>query len=146
MNYNVLSELKDIKKEILALKNTTTLTATAIKIKESNHSLSYTFNIDTFGGIYDKDYYYVIKITNPSGGGFFSTIYQRGTVFGHRYLSIRKCFNTGNNTDHTYQVMCRSLNPSDANTVFGGGSVNYTYNIKILTTADCTITITKTRY
>lgn len=144
MNFDVLNEIKEIKKEILALKNSTALTATAIKIKESSHSLAYTFNISGSGGVYDKDYYYNIKITSKNGDAFFSVIYQQGTAFNHRYLNIKQFFNTSD-TAHSYNVSARSLNTSDENAVFNGGSVNYTYNIKILTTTDVDIKITKTR-
>lgn len=123
--------LKEVKDEILALKNTASLSAEVLTTKSYTKNFTAKISLGAPGGVYSEKIYI---LTLKSDRNFLASVYQGGSNFNKRYLDVYRMTSSAN--QHVYHIKVRSLNNSDISTVQGGGSVNVNFSIKYNTTAE----------
>ena len=126
-------ELEYLRKEIKNLKTAHVKTATTISTMEASGSVNFSLKLDTLTGQMYSTKRAVITLTSSNSTNFISACYLDGATpsnLNSRYVIVNRLSSASGLVK--FEVMVISQNGDDYNTLSGGGSVNLSYNIKMV--------------
>lgn len=134
-------KIKWLEKEITALKTTHIKTATKISTLEKTTSVNFTLTMpDPYTMVGSKRA--IITMTTTDGTDMISACYLDGLTpsnLNDRYPFIYRLDSPAGQAK--YEVVVLSQNANDYQTLSGGGTVNLSYNLKLVGSSDYNLTV-----
>lgn len=134
-------KLKWLQNEIRALKTTHIKTASKISTLEKSTSVSFSLTMpDPYTIVGSKRA--IVTLTTTDGTDMISACYLSGatpTNLDSRYPFIYRLSSSAGQAK--YEVVVVSQNYDDYQTISGGGTVNLTYNLKIVGSSDYSVSV-----
>ena len=136
-------KLKYFRQELTNLKTSHIKTATTISTMEATTSVNFSLTLDNISGQVYSTQRAVITLNSLNSTNFVSACYLDGatpTNLDSRMVYVER-LNAGA-AECRFGIAVFSNNPSDYTTLAGGGSVNLTYNIRLVGSSKFSTTVT----
>lgn len=140
--------INTIRSEIRNLKTAHFKTATKISTIEKTYNINFSLYLDTLTGEMYGDKRAIITLTTEDNSEMISACYVDGIdpafVANNRFLAVHKI--TSDPGEVKYEIIVISQNPNDFNTLWGGGSVNLNYTIRLVGSSQFNISVEYRNY
>ena len=135
-------EIKYLQDEITSLKTAHVKTASKISTMELNKSINLSLMLDPVTTEIFSSQRAIITMTSSNSTNFISACYLDGMTpssLNSRFVYVNRISSASGQCK--YEVVVYSQNPDDYTTLSCGGSVNLTYNLKLIGSSKFTATI-----
>lgn len=135
-------QIKYLQSEITSLKTAHVKTATTISTMELSKSINLSLMLDPVTTEIFSSQRAIVTMTSSNSTNFISACYLDGVTpsnLNSRFVYVNRISSA--NGQGKYEVVVYSQNPDDYTILSGGGSVNLTYNLKLIGSSKFTASV-----
>ena len=134
--------INNLMSEIRNLKTAHFKTATTINTMELNKTVNFSLTLDSLSGQVFSTQRAIITMTSEDGSNMISACYLNGITpsnIDDRYVFVKRI--SSDDGQRKYEVVVFSQNADDWNTLWGGGSVNLSYSLRLVGSSKFTASV-----